>query len=554
MENRLFGPPGTGKTTWLAERSIPKAVDKHGSDKVVVTSFTKAAAQEVTGRGLLVNDNGVGTLHALCYRGLGFPELMTKKIKEWNQAYPEFYISGSKVSSLDEGGGVDAEGNGQGDKLLAKLNIYRSKLIPEEMWTTDVQHFNQIYKYHKYDIHTKDFTDLIVDAINEDLPPPNDATMMFVDEAQDLTPLQLKLIRKWGKPMKHYMLVGDDDQTIYSFTGASPDAFLKPPVPDKQKMILGQSYRVPRQVLEKSMDLIEQVQIREPKNYSPRVDKDGNTVEGLVTSLPEHFNEPIDIINELNENVQAGKTSMILTSCSYMLDTIKKELILAKIPFGNKYRTTRGDWNPLAPGGHNRISARDLLHNFLTTGIDAEFWNIHQFLMWTKNIRVCNTGIKYKTGKKVLKKLQKMLEENEPGMHSCRDVIDMVLTPDAKKMALKRDVQWFMENVATKRLAGLDFPITIYNKYQDINVLNQQPLVTIGTIHSVKGGQADYVYLYPDISYAAEEERQKTLNAEDALKRLFYVGMTRAREKLITMEPYSKNTRQGNKPVLYVRF
>ena len=60
--------------------------------------------------------------------------------------------------------------------------------------------------------------------------------------------MQLNLVRKWGDRAEYFIIAGDDDQTIYTFTGATPDAFLDPDIPDDHKIILKQSYRVPRAV------------------------------------------------------------------------------------------------------------------------------------------------------------------------------------------------------------------------------------------------------------------------------------------------------------------
>ena len=61
----------------------------------------------------------------------------------------------------------------------------------------------------------------------------------------------------------------------------------------------------------------------------------------------------------------------------------------------------------------------------------------------------------------------------------------------------------------------------------------------MGTIHSVKGGQADVVYLFPDLSRAGDEQYQCVGAARDAVVRLFYVGVTRARQTLYICQPES---------------
>jgi superfamily I DNA/RNA helicase len=52
-EYRIFGPPGTGKTTQIA-RQIETAVDRFGEKSVLATSFSKATAAEIAGRGTAI--------------------------------------------------------------------------------------------------------------------------------------------------------------------------------------------------------------------------------------------------------------------------------------------------------------------------------------------------------------------------------------------------------------------------------------------------------------------------------------------------------------------
>jgi superfamily I DNA/RNA helicase len=71
------------------------------------------------------------------------------------------------------------------------------------------------------------------------------------------------------------------------------------------------------------------------------------------------------------------------------------------------------------------------------------------------------------------------------------------------------------------------------------SALTETPQVVVGTIHSVKGGEADVVYLFPDLSKAGSAEYQRFGPPRDAVIRLFYVGMTRARETLYVCPPES---------------
>jgi len=54
----------------------------------------------------------------------------------------------------------------------------------------------------------------------------------------------------------------------------------------------------------------------------------------------------------------------------------------------------------------------------------------------------------------------------------------------------------------------------------------------VGTIHSVKGGQADVVYLFPDLSQAGDAQYQRAGEPRDSVIRVFYVGATRRGKRL----------------------
>jgi superfamily I DNA/RNA helicase len=73
-EYRIFGPPGTGKTTSVAQL-VRRAVDRLGPECSLVTSFTRTAAAEIGGHDLSISSGRVGTLHSHCYRALGGPAI-----------------------------------------------------------------------------------------------------------------------------------------------------------------------------------------------------------------------------------------------------------------------------------------------------------------------------------------------------------------------------------------------------------------------------------------------------------------------------------------------
>lgn len=530
VEYRIFGPPGTGKTTYLA-RQIENAVRAHGADAVMVASFTRAAASELAGRDLPLPKHAVGTLHAHCYRALNMPKVAESLIDEFNKAHPELKLTPDMKASLEDQA-TEVQAGTHGDRLFMFYQVLRARMRPVEAWPVQVQEFARKWDDFKSETGTIDFTDMIELALHDvDIAPGGPSIGMF-DEVQDFTPLELALVRKWSKHMDYVLLAGDDDQAIYSFKGATPDAFLDPPIPDGQKRILNQSYRVPRQVQEFAQAWVEQLSRREPKMYRPR-DEEGQVLRAGQGS----WKRPESLIRDAEEHIAQGKTVMFLASCSYMLEPLKKLLREGGLPFHNPYRRRRGDWNPLhggTDGGkYRRISSKDRVLAYLRP--DRGVWGDHA-RMWTGDdlnlwVEVLNSrGILLHGGKKQAERLA-----SRPGEVPITDLLT-VFEEQALHNAMDLGLDWLQQHLLTARRRAMDFPIQVAKKRGGAALL-EEPKIVIGTIHSVKGGQADIVYLFPDLSRSGMEDWITPGDRRDAVVRQFYVGMTRCREALVVCRP-----------------
>jgi superfamily I DNA/RNA helicase len=90
---------------------------------------------------------------------------------------------------------------------------------------------------------------------------------------------------------------------------------------------------------------------------------------------------------------------------------------------------------------------------------------------------------------------------------------------------------WWQTRVSLDLADRVKYPADIAAKRGPQGLLDT-PRVVVGTIHSVKGGQADVVYLFPDLSQAADAQYGRGGAMRDSVVRLFYVGATRAYEQL----------------------
>ena len=118
-----------------------------------------------------------------------------------------------------------------------------------------------------------DFTDMIEKFVSSELCPKFD--VVFIDEAQDLSPIQWKMYDIIKKNTKIMILAGDDDQAIYGWAGADVKRFQDEPAKEK---ILPKSYRVPIRVQNVADSIISQIETRIPKEWEPR-DNEGHCEE-----------------------------------------------------------------------------------------------------------------------------------------------------------------------------------------------------------------------------------------------------------------------------------
>ncbi len=528
-EYRIFGPPGTGKTTNLT-RQIRRAVDRFGADNILVTSFSRAAAAELAGRDLPISPDRVGTLHSHCWHALGGPEIAEANVDEWNRDHPSLAITPQKKQGKldgEEGVDDDTETEKAGDALIEELNRARGRMLPRQLWSVTLLQFEKLWTEYKQENGLLDFTDLIGTCMRDVAIAPRNPSVIFADEAQDLNGMQLSLVRKWGERASYFIVAGDDDQTIYSFTGATPDAFLDPDIPDDHKIILKQSFRVPRAIHRLAEDLIHRVTRRQAKEYLPRA------ADGAVHRLTWGTQKSAEhsLLKSAEEHLEQGQTVMFLASCSYMLRPLVASLRKHGIPFHNPYRRSNGFWNPIRIGKRASTAGRilSLLVAHPDFGDDHRPWTNGDIAQWAEVLqakRILRHGMKSK------------LKAADLAQPATMERLDQIFEPAALDSLMAawegnyRDLlEWWRTRVTADLSERVKYPVGIAAR-RGPHALAETPQVVVGTIHSVKGGQADVVYLFPDLSQAADAQYGRGGVPRDTVIRLFYVGITRAREAL----------------------
>jgi DNA helicase-2/ATP-dependent DNA helicase PcrA len=550
----VFGPPGTGKTHRLSHY-VESAAGKYGGSKVMASSYTRSAAAVLAVRVDLPEHN-VGTLHSFCFRALGHPELAEKHKAEFSEEYPAWRLGANKDKRNIHDPYSSSESISEivttGERLLAELEICRAKQIPRDRWRSHVAAFADVWTRWKEANGMMDFTDLLETCLAEVDAAPGNPTVGFLDEAQDCSRLQMALFCKWSDAMQTVVIAGDDDQCLYDFAGADSSALLDLDVPEANKRFLTQSYRVPGKVHDLAQRWISRLSRRQAKDYQPRRTPAGDIVPGELKSSAASYRFPEKLLRDACPYLSAGKTVMFLTSCGYMLDPLKSVLRKQVIPFHNPYRNSRSDWNPLRPGTSKQMMPIDRVLAFLrpdkgTWGAEAGMWSRHHLRAWVEHLVA--KGMLQSGSKERLKAFK-----NDPAMVSVEDVQSLFVAEIQPQLwdilenlgsgeSVGAALQWWQSRCLASKRKPLEFPCKVASKYGGSKLL-EPPQIIVGTVHSVKGGEADVVFLMPDVSKSGMGEWVGSVSGRDALRRLFYVGMTRARETLVLCAPVSAHSVQ----------
>ena len=524
-EELLIGPPGCGKTTELG-RQVRAAVEL--SQQVMVCSLTRASAAEIAGRDLPVSPDAVGTLHSHCFQALGQPILAEDKtyLEDWNNTHPAFALTinlAEKNQSLDEDNLEPTAGASPGDELRATFEIMRARMETPPPGS-DVANFGVAWTAWKQANSLMDFTDLIEVALMDVQAAPGNPDVIYVDEAQDMDMLEMTLLRKWAAAAGRLVAVGDPDQAIYIWRGADPKAFSTPATAESSIQVLEQSYRVPRSVHEKAVDWIDRIPDRRRVVYHPRASN------GEFKRVEATFKFPELALKDAEAHIADGKTVMFLTSCAYMLTNLIDILRQTGTPFWNPNRKSNGSWNPLQRRSRT-TSAADRIVAFRAM-FESSHWTAEDIYRWSNALRI--SAVVQSGGRGLIKDLK-----DGPEGSVDWDTLMEILTPEAMEAGLTGDLDWYEENlVASKRQPAI-FPLTVARN-KGLEALEQQPQVVVGTIHSAKGSEADVIYVFPDISRAGMSEWLGSPQRQASVFRLFYVAMTRAKEKLVICNPATR--------------
>jgi len=482
MNYKVVGPPGTGKTDRLLN-TVKEYVDKGTPlNQIGYFAFTRKAANEARDRYLKSRPDlekkdteYFRTLHSLAFRRLN--------LKEENILQEEHYqLIGQQAGVRIQYAPYEKNAfNGiftDKSEYLNIINLAKLRSIPVLEQLDRNEHLGRIERdklfildkkieEYKRDYDLIDFNDMILKFIEKKVCPL--FKVVFIDEAQDLSPLQWKMVKVLQEHSSNVYVAGDDDQAIFGWAGADVKSFINF---EATEVPLQQSYRVPQLVYDRAVQRLDNiVEARIDKKYFSTPEK------GSVKTF---FSiDPIDL---------SKGDWYILARTNDLLRPIISQLHKRGIYFETS---------------HGRSLGKNLYQDILN-------WE-----KWIKKEQL-NTI----EAQRVFEQLGQKLKETEDKMFTLDSLIP--LYPTIKK------VPWY-EAFTTVTPKIKTYIRAMRKNGED---LREKPRIKVMTLHGSKGGEASNVIILQSQTNNTIKAARKSITKRDEEQRVWYVGITRTKQNL----------------------
>ena len=574
---RIIAGAGSGKTRVLTMRIAYLIEQKHINPKnVLAITFTNKAANEMKNRiSEMLGEAGDGafisTIHSLCVRILkeeigvfGYPRNFTivdgddqKTILK--EAYKEFNID---KKDLSYGSALDYIANCKYEELSyekAMDQAYGEKKLLDKA---------NVYKYYDErlkSLYALDFDDLILFTVrlfklHKDILKKWSSKFIYihVDEFQDIDKTQYELIKLLSSCHDNVYVVGDPDQTIYTWRGADVNIIVNfdKDFKNTKTIILNQNYRSTNNILEGANSLIKYNKSRVPKDLFSE-NGDGDKI--VHKTLPDETSEAYYVVSCIQSLLKQGyeyNDIAILYRSNYLSREVEKVFIENRIPY-------------VIYGGirfYERMEVKDILSylRLIVTGDDLAFQRVINqpkrgigqksidtifSLAKDNNIsmyEVVKQGL-FAKNQSVLESFVDMVERWKSSLDGkpLEDVLTDVFEQSGYRSMLEKeneierienvkslidDIKDYQETYPGSTLADY---LSMISLYTDKANTDGSASVSLMTIHASKGLEFKVVFVVGLSEGIFPSERtmleQKGVEEE---RRLAYVAYTRAKEKL----------------------
>jgi DNA helicase-2/ATP-dependent DNA helicase PcrA len=505
----ILGPPGTGKTSRVITLVQDEIEAGTPPDRIAFLTFTRAAREEAVER--LHAVLGLGpeaalwfrTIHSTAYRLLGLKGHQVMGPAAWEEFGNRYGYEFTRATPSLEDPLSDLPRHTDSDLYRYTYQWGRNRMLdqgralnqcPIPVSAVQFNHFVSRLIDFKNEGGLLDFTDMLELVLERGARPGVD--VIVVDEAQDLSPLQIAVVELWMESCRRVYVAGDDDQAIYAFQGAD-SAWLLGLSKRWPVEILQQSYRVPMNVFAVAQSVIGRNRLRIEKPYRPK------SVEGVVDRVG-----PDDIADILDP----GADTLVLVRNREFLRSPARALFDRRVPY-----VVEG------PGGISPLSDPDLVRAVRTSAalfcrqpVDAIDLSTMLKFIPSRGFGLLPHGAKQRVKERVGLLSTELIRKNL----NLGGLLDRLRERGPVEPLIK---------IPSRDRAYLNHILMKYGGIPD-------PKIRLTTIHGAKGREAETVIVLPDMSRAtyAEYTGRDGFEAEN---RVGYVAVTRASYRLVIAGP-----------------
>lgn len=565
----VLAGPGSGKTTVLLcriSRLLERGLAK--PQEILALTFSKAAAEEMKSR--FENLNGAsgvsfGTFHSIFFRIL-------RSRYGWN--VEQIFQEEERRSILRNS--IEAEKWDIPDleeyisQFFSQLSLMNSELEQLNRFTPTgmpVEEFRKLYRaYEGYkERHEKlDFDDMLTQCyqlLREDAAVreywQRKYKFILVDEFQDVNQAQFACLQILAEKHQNLFVVGDDDQSIYAFRGARPDFLLHFPTlyPAAKKVTLNTNYRSTERIVNLAERVIGNNEVRFVKNMKG-IGEAGDKVTFFLAEdaakEAAHIAEKIGRL--LDEGVPLTEIAVIYRT-NLQGGAFARELYKRGIPYdlrdnsGNVYEHWVAKdllaYLLLAENEESDSALRRILNkpkryigkDLLAEAETMPYTLLRSFFVcpslkgWQEenleNLRIDLNQIRKRTPYDAVKYIRKVigydeyLEEFAAYRRTSAQVLQEIADEIMETAKDCADVRSFREQLER---------LSLQMKEQSRKKGQKRNGVALMTMHGAKGLEFRAVFLPSLVEGIVPHEKGMDTVAEE--RRLFYVAMTRASEKL----------------------
>lgn len=582
---RIIAGAGSGKTRVLTTR-IAHLIKERGvyANQILAITFTNKAANEMKHRvQKQLNDPNlapwISTIHSLCVRilrediqALGIPRNFTVMDQDdqkaiLKEAYKEYDIDKGHLSFYSA---LNYISNNKG----AEITIERAYALAGEF--SGEKNKAKIYEYYcrrQKEMYALDFDDLLLVTVKlfKEFPEIRKKwgsrfRYILVDEFQDIDSVQYELIQFLAQTENSVLVVGDPDQTIYTWRGADVNIIMnfEKDYPGCKTIFLNENYRSTDKILQGANSVIRCNRNRIEKELFTK-----NTDDQLIThysSTSEEYESYwiASKIEELHKEGKSYKDIAVLYRSNYLSRGIEKGLLDTRIPY-------------IIYGGikfYERAEIKDALCylRMITAGDDLALQRIINKPKRGLGKKSMDTIFEKSRELKVsmyeaLKedsllsgKSQKTIEEFVTMIEKWKtispekpvfEMLEIVLEDSGYRKMLEdtqetdrlenlkelmNDIQSFMTNYPESTLDEYLQLVSLYGERDES--IQEGDAVQLMTIHAAKGLEFDTVFVcgLSDGVFPSERSMAEGTQGVEEERRLAYVAFTRAKNKLYLTE------------------